>query len=207
MRRVRAPVPYDALPPYLGGKRRLAPLICALLAAIRPRASWPQLPFLDPFCGGGAVALTAKACGFDVMASDVATRAACVARALIANHDVTLTRADCWAAARAPAGPGPAAASGVFTPAQAVLLDRGLAYAAAQPEPRRSLLQLVWITSALRVFLGVSLARCRWTGLPLSRGVAPAVHALQLRAAARWGPDFLDIFVPREEPRERPNWR
>ena len=52
----RGLVPYGALPPYLGGKRRLAPLIFALLAETRPRASWPGLAFLDPCCGGGAVA-------------------------------------------------------------------------------------------------------------------------------------------------------
>ncbi len=148
----RGPVPYEALPPYLGGKRRLAPLIFAVLAEARPRACWPSLAFLDPCCGGGAVALTAKAHGLRVTASDRAARAAVVARALIANSDVRLSRADCLAAAQAPIVAGPAAARGVFAPAQATLLDRGLAYAADQAEPRRSLLQLVWITLALRAF-------------------------------------------------------
>ena len=32
---------FDALPPYLGGKRRLVPLILADLAAELPAAEWP----------------------------------------------------------------------------------------------------------------------------------------------------------------------
>ena len=50
----------NALPPYLGGKRLLCALIFALLAEVVPRARWAQLQLLDPFCGGGAVALHAK---------------------------------------------------------------------------------------------------------------------------------------------------
>ena len=36
---------FDALPPYLGGKRRLAPLILADLAAELPPAEWPRASF------------------------------------------------------------------------------------------------------------------------------------------------------------------
>ena len=52
---------FDALPPYLGGKRRLVPLILADLAAELPSAEWPGASFCDPMCGGGSVALAAKA--------------------------------------------------------------------------------------------------------------------------------------------------
>ncbi len=76
---------FDALPPYLGGKRRLAPLILADLAAELPAAEWPRASFCDPMCGGRAVALAAKAQGFEVYASDRARRGAIVAAALIAN--------------------------------------------------------------------------------------------------------------------------
>ena len=76
---------FDALPPYLGGKRRLAPLILADLAAELPPVEWPGASFCDPMCGGGAVALAAKAQGFEVYASDRARRGAIVAAALIAN--------------------------------------------------------------------------------------------------------------------------
>ena len=44
---------FDALPPYLGGKRRLAPLILADLAAELPPAEWPRASFCDPMGGGG----------------------------------------------------------------------------------------------------------------------------------------------------------
>ena len=57
---------FDALPAYLGGKRRLVPLILADLAAELPAAEWPRASFCDPMCGGGAVALAAKAQGFEV---------------------------------------------------------------------------------------------------------------------------------------------
>ena len=67
---------FDALPPYLGGKRRLVPLILADLAAELPAAEWPGASFCDPMCGGGAVALAAKAQGFEVYASDRARRGA-----------------------------------------------------------------------------------------------------------------------------------
>ena len=89
---------FDALPAYLGGKRRLVPLILADLAAELPRAEWPRASFCDPMCGGGAVALAAKAQGFEVYASDRARRGAIVAAALIANSSVRLREGD-WLAA------------------------------------------------------------------------------------------------------------
>ncbi len=76
---------FQALPAYFGGKRRLCPLIFALLGDVLRREAWREATFVDPFCGGGAVALYAKAQGFDVTASDLAERGAVMARALIAN--------------------------------------------------------------------------------------------------------------------------
>ena len=85
---------FRALPPYLGGKRRLAPLIFALLQDLVPRPDWPTLAFLDPMCGGGAVALAAKALGFNVTAGDGSCRGTTVAHALIANSTTRLTEHD-----------------------------------------------------------------------------------------------------------------
>jgi len=85
---------FNALPAYLGGKRRLVLLILALLARHLPRDHWPDSTFLDLMSGGGAVALAAKAHGFRVMASDVSERAVITARALIANSRVKLTKDD-----------------------------------------------------------------------------------------------------------------
>ena len=84
----------DALIPFLGNKRRLAPLIFADLAEVLARKEWADCRFLDPMCGSGAVALHAKALGFDVTASDLAVRGQIAARALIANSRVQLTRTD-----------------------------------------------------------------------------------------------------------------
>ena len=72
-----------ALPPYPGGKRRLLPGIFALIKGVSPPASWPTLTFADPFLGGGAVALAAKAQGFGhIVANDIAERSTLVGRAL-----------------------------------------------------------------------------------------------------------------------------
>ena len=39
---------FDALPAYLGGKRKLAPLIFALLTRHLPSSDWRGLTFVDP---------------------------------------------------------------------------------------------------------------------------------------------------------------
>jgi hypothetical protein len=84
-----------ALPPYPGGKRRFLPAIFGLIDSARQRASWPGLTFVEPFLGGGAVALTAKALGFGrVAANDLAARSVIVGRALLENSTTTLTPHD-----------------------------------------------------------------------------------------------------------------
>ena len=147
---------FDALPPYLGGKRRLVPLILADLAAELPAAEWPGASFCDPMCGGGAVALAAKAQGFEVYASDRARRGAIVAAALIANSSVRLREAD-WLPVLRPddlRANGTAAVS-VFTPAQARRIDGLLTAAAARQAPTRALLEL------LAIKLVATSSRCR----------------------------------------------
>ena len=76
------PVSSTSSHPTSAGKRRLVPLILADLAAELPPAEWPGASFCDPMCGGGAVALAAKAQGFEVYASDRARRGAIVAAAV-----------------------------------------------------------------------------------------------------------------------------
>jgi hypothetical protein len=118
-----------SLPPYPGGKRRLLPAIFGLIESVCPRASWPDLVFADPFLGGGAVALAAKAQGFGhIVANDIAERSTLVGRALLANHRVRLT---------------PASVLRLFTPAPEVhlappeLLGR-------MPGGHRALLENAW---------------------------------------------------------------
>ena len=77
---------WSALPPYLGGKRRLCPLIFREVDRILPRARWQGMTFLDGFMGGGSVALYAKAQGFRAVATDIAERSIVVGEALIANN-------------------------------------------------------------------------------------------------------------------------
>lgn len=85
---------WSALPPYLGGKRRLCPLIFREVDRLVPRRLWPGLTFLDGFLGGGSVSLYAKAMGLRVVSTDIATRAITVGQAVIANSRVRLTRED-----------------------------------------------------------------------------------------------------------------
>ena len=147
---------FDALPPYLGGKRRLAPLILADLAAELPPAEWPGASFCDPMCGGGAVALAAKAQGFEVYASDRARRGAIVAAALIANSSVRLREAD-WLPALRPDDlrANGAAAVSVFTPRR-----RDGSTASSRPPRRvRSLRAPSW--SCWRSSWSAASSRCR----------------------------------------------
>ena len=118
-----------ALPPYPGGKRRLLPAIFGLIESVCPQASWPDLVFADPFLGGGAVALAAKAQGFGhVVANDIAERSTLVGRALLANHHVRLT---------------PASVLRLFTPAPEVhLVPPGLLR--RMPDRQRALLENAW---------------------------------------------------------------
>lgn len=88
-------MPYTtALPPYLGGKRRLCPIIFREIDRVIPRENWHKLTFLDGFLGGGSVSLYAKAQGFSVVSTDLAARSIVVGDALIANDRNRLTRED-----------------------------------------------------------------------------------------------------------------
>ncbi len=145
----------DALPPYLGGKRRLSPLIFAALSDTLPRSKWHGARFADPFCGGGAVALHAKARGFEVIASDIALRAVIPARALVANSHVRLHRGDIVALLPEPdydyARVASEHAPGRLPVRTAEWIDRAIARARERPEPIRSLLLLVIIKLVLRL--------------------------------------------------------
>ena len=147
----------NALPAYLGGKRRLAPVIFALLATRVSQSSWPQLTFVDPFLGGGSIGLLAKAYGFEVQCNDVAYRSALVGHALIANSSVTLSDADAALLFREPEETYPRMAEERFSPSvfsleHARFLDRGLYWArsGAFPDAKRHLVELLLVRWALR---------------------------------------------------------
>ena len=152
-RTATTPAFYSALLPYLGGKRRLAPLIFALLETTLPRSAWADRIFLDPMCGAGAVALTAKAHGFQVVASDIAARGWIAARGLIANDHVRLDARDlATLATECGAHSLPPALKSICSPAQAAWLARAAAATDACDEPRRSLRWLLILKLLLRWF-------------------------------------------------------
>ena len=145
---------WSALPPYLGGKRRLCPLIFREVDRLLPRHLWPGLTFLDGFLGGGSVSLYAKAQGFRVVSTDIADRAIVVGQALIENSRVKLSREDVLRLA-APTDDPPGRierdyAPSTFTGAQARLLDRALIAAANTADrAKAALLRLLAVRVAL----------------------------------------------------------
>ena len=147
---------FDALPAYLGGKRRLCRLIFALLATEVPRDRWPGLSLVDPFLGGGSVSLFAKAVGFRVLSSDIALRSAAIGRALIANSSVTLDYGHIAALLSEPSAPYSHRAEEQYSPAvfpnaHAHLLDRALHNLRTFQEPEASLAIVLIVKWALRV--------------------------------------------------------
>jgi len=78
-----------ALPPYLGGKRKL---LGRIFKHLPPPPSAPV--FVDAFLGGGSVSLMAKARGYRIIANDIALRSFIVGKALIENSRVKLESAD-----------------------------------------------------------------------------------------------------------------
>ena len=146
---------WGALPAYLGGKRRLCPLIFREVDRLVPRRLWSNTTFLDAFLGGGSVSLYAKAQGFRVVATDIAERAIIVGEALIANSRVMLSRDDVLRLA-APSDDPPGRVERnyvphVFTRAQARFLDRALTAALEEKDvAKAALFRLLAIRVALR---------------------------------------------------------
>jgi len=191
---------FDALPAYLGGKRRLAPLIFALLDRHVPRSGWQGKTFVDPFLGGGSVSLLAKAYGFRVICNDLALRSAVIGRAFIANGCVALERSDVALLLREPDIPYPRVAEeryapSVFSCEHARLIDRALWWARSDyfPEPKRSLALVLLIKWALRVqpmsMLRGTDARAAFSGdydRVSPRRVGHYVRSLDLLRPAAW---------------------
>ena len=146
---------WSALPPYLGGKRRLCPTIFREVDRILPRRHWPDLTFLDGFLGGGSVSLYAKAQGFRVVATDIAERGH---RGRGSPGGQQPGAAD--PRGRAPAGQGrrrprPGASRVSYSPStfthdQARFLDRALRTAGETEDPAKAaLIRLLAIRVAL----------------------------------------------------------
>ncbi len=83
----------SALPPYLGGKRRLIPWIFKTLEKAAPRNNWQNLTFLDAFTGGGSVSLYAKAQGFkQIYSNDWSDRSQLIIQGLLVNQSTTFSK-------------------------------------------------------------------------------------------------------------------
>lgn len=134
----------SALFPYLGGKRRLCPLIFREIDKLVQRRNWRHLTLLDGFLGGGSVSLYAKAMGFHVVSTDIADRAVTVGQALIENSRVRLTYQDVLRLLE-PTQEPPGRIEremvpSVFTKNMGRFLDRSLAIAADTPDPAKAAL-------------------------------------------------------------------
>ena len=145
---------WSALPPYLGGKRRLCPLIFREIDRIVPRRRWRDLTFLDAFLGGGSVSLYAKAQGFSVISTDIAERAIVIGRALVENSRVRLRREDVLRLLAPRDGVTgrveTTIAPSVFTLEQARFIDSALAVAATTEDPAKAnLIRLLAMRTAL----------------------------------------------------------
>ncbi len=81
--------PLKALPPYLGGKRKLLGHIFKHL----PKPAEAPV-FVDGFLGGGSVSLMAKARGYRVICNDIALRSYTIGKALIGNSNLKLEKSD-----------------------------------------------------------------------------------------------------------------
>lgn len=146
---------WASLPPFNGGKRRLAGVIFGAIDRVLPRAEWPRLTFVDAFLGGGSVALFAKAQGFGkVLGIDIALRSVVIGEALIANSRVRLTE-DVVTRVLAPRsdGSGPVErdlSPQAFTQSQARVIDNALVLARQSQDPAKAaLLMLLAIRIAL----------------------------------------------------------
>ncbi len=84
---------FQALPPYMGGKRKLIPWIFQALSEICPTSIWENRIFIDAFTGGGSISLYAKAQGFKkVLSNDVSERSQLIIRGLLQNQSTYLTK-------------------------------------------------------------------------------------------------------------------
>jgi len=145
---------WSALPPYLGGKRRLCPLIFREIDRIVPRRRWRDLTLLDAFLGGGSVSLYAKAQGFNVIATDIAERAIVIGRALVENSRVRLRREDVLRLLAPKEGPPGQVETtmvpSVFTLEQARFIDAALGAASRTDDPAKAnLIRLLAMRMAL----------------------------------------------------------
>ena len=77
---------FDALMPYYGGKRRLAPGIFKVMHKYFIDGRYEDPVFVDAFLGSAAMSLFVKAYGMKIVANDIAERSYITGKALITNN-------------------------------------------------------------------------------------------------------------------------
>ncbi|MCP4582400.1 MAG: hypothetical protein GY839_12370 [candidate division Zixibacteria bacterium] len=142
--------PLKALPPYLGGKRKLLGHIFKYL----PKPSEAPV-FIDAFLGGGSVSLMAKAKGYRVICNDIAQRSYIVGKALIENKSLKLEDSDLLRLF-VPADDRSGFIVKNFSPdvlpkKHAEFLDNAMANLSQNGTPKRWLLLLMFIKYILRI--------------------------------------------------------
>lgn len=145
-----------ACPAYFGAKASCLGDIFRAVATALPRAEWGASTWVEPFLGGGSVALSAKRMGFRVLTNDLARRSVIVGRALVTNDRVRLTPADVLRLhAPHPDLDGRIErdfAPAFFLPEHARWLDNAFAVArAASDETKRCLLELLLIHAIFQI--------------------------------------------------------
>lgn len=80
-----------SLPPFLGGKRKLARTI---LRVVAEEGVGPGATLADAFSGGCAVSIGAKALGYRVLANDTSPASEAIGKALVENSHRQLTEED-----------------------------------------------------------------------------------------------------------------
>lgn len=145
----------SALPTYLGGKRKLAPVIFRAIREASDIAP-PRARLADPFMGGGSISMLGKVLGYEVHSNDTGARSECIGKALIENSRVQLGESDVdIALTTAPTGwflPPP---EHLKWPDGAIEMIAGICKAAEdfeQPEKR-------WLVRALAVKSALAISR------------------------------------------------
>lgn len=164
---MKKPSYFNALPPYMGGKRKLLGWIFGHLSQCMPVSQWQSLSFADAFAGGGSVSLFAKAQGFQkILANDWSARSQLVIQGLLKNSNTLLTPEDLLYLTQPHPNPERAPidskyASSVFSKRHARALDQLIHWANQYqcPTKRAMSLLLVWHLIGDFVSFGTSIGK------------------------------------------------
>jgi len=130
---------FEALPPFLGGKRRLTDIISS---------HFQGETVCDIFLGGGSVALKAKLMNKRVIANDLAYRSKIIGEALIGNQNEKITEEDVYSLfipSKHKSFIEKNYTPKIFIPKVAKFLDNAFANARKRKNPKKELLELLLV--------------------------------------------------------------